>query len=143
MSPKSLEPVTLIMIIGGGVLYHVSQKATPAGLNPFLALAVSFGLASLGCLALFVGTPTPDVPTPGLSGVTWTSVGLAAAVMMIESGYLIGYRAGLQLNRTAFACNNLVALALLAVGTFFYGESFGVRTGVGMLLCVAGLLFLR
>lgn len=141
MSPKSLEPVTLVMIIGGGVLYHVSQKATPAGLNPFLALAVSFGLASLGCLALFVGGP--DVAGPGGHGVNWTSLGLAAAVMLIESGYLIGYRSGLQLNRTAFACNNLVALALLAVGTLVYGERFGVRTGVGMVLCVAGLLFLR
>ena len=30
MTPKNLEPATLIMIIGGGVLYHVSQKATPA-----------------------------------------------------------------------------------------------------------------
>lgn len=141
MNPKSLEPVTLIMIIGGGVLYHVSQKATPAGVSPFLALAVSFGLASLGCLALFVGNQ--GLATPALSGVNWTSIGLAAAVMLIESGYLIGYRAGLQLSRTAFACNNLVALGLLAVGTFYYGESFGIRTGLGMVLCVAGLWFLR
>jgi drug/metabolite transporter (DMT)-like permease len=141
MNPKNLEPITLIMIIGGGVLYHVSQKATPAGLNPFLALAVSFGVASLGCLALFAGNQ--GSAAPGLHGVNWTSIGLAAAVMLIESGYLIGYRAGLQLNRTAFACNNLVALALLAVGTFYYGESFGIRSGLGMGLCVAGLLFLR
>ena len=141
MTPKSLEPVTLIMIIGGGVLYHVSQKATPVGLNPFLALAVSFGVASLGCLALFVGNQ--GLAAPGLHGVNWTSIGLAAAVMLIESGYLIGYRAGLQLNRTAFASNNLVAMFLLVIGTFFYGESFGVRTGVGMVLCMAGLLFLR
>lgn len=141
MNPKSLEPITIAMIIGGGVLYHVSQKATPAGVNPFLALAVSFGLASVGCLAMFVGHQ--GVAAAGLSGVNWTSVGLAAAVMLIESGYLIGYRAGLQLSRTAFACNNLVALALLAVGTFYYGESFRVKTGVGMMLCVAGLWFLR
>lgn len=141
MNPKSLEPVTLMMIIGGGVLYHVSQKATPAGLNPFLALAISFGLASLGCLALFAGNQ--GLGTPGLHGVNWTSIALAAALILIESGYLIGYRLGLQLNRTAFACNNLVALALLAVGTFAYGESFGVRTGLGMSLCAAGLLFLR
>ena len=141
MNPKSLESLTLIMIIGGGVLYHLSQKATPAGLNPFLALTVSFGLASLGCLALFIGTP--GLAGPGRHGVSWTSVGLAAAVMLIESGYLIGYRAGLQLSRTAFACNSLVALGLLAVGTFYYGERFGVRTGVGMALCVGGLLCLR
>jgi len=141
MHPKSLEPVTLLMIIGGGVLYHLSQKATPAGLNPFLALAVSFGLASLGCLVLFAGNRAGAAP--GLSALNWTSFGLAAAVVLIESGYLIGYRAGLELSRTALACNSLVALALLAVGTFHYGERFGVRTGLGLTLCVAGLLFLR
>jgi drug/metabolite transporter (DMT)-like permease len=141
VNPKSVEVVPLIMIIGGGVLYHVCQKATPVGVSPFLALAISFGLASLGCLALFVGNHGFTTTAP--HSVSWTSVALAGALILIESGYLIGYRGGLQLNRTAFTSNNMVALVLLAIGTFFYGESFSARTGAGMLLCVAGLLFLR
>jgi hypothetical protein len=141
MNPRSTNIVPLIMIIGGGVLYHLCQKATPAGLNPFLALTVSFGVASVGCLAVFLGNQ--GLAAGALHRLNWTSVALAVALMLIESGYLIGYRAGLQLNRTAFACNNLVALALLAAGTLFYGESVTLRTGAGMLLCVAGLLFLR
>jgi len=141
MSAKSMEVIPLIMIIGGGVLYHVCQKATPAGLHPFLALGISFGLASLACLVLFVGNQ--GLGAAGLQRVNWTSIALAAALILIESGYLIGYRAGLQLNRTAFACNSLVALVLLAVGTLSYGERFGVRTGLGMVLCLAGLVVLR
>jgi len=141
MNPNSMEVVPVIMIIGGGVLYHICQKATPAGLDPFLALGISFGLASLGCLGLFVGKH--GLATTELHRVSWTSIVLAVALMLIESGYLIGYRAGLKLNLTSFACNNVIALVLLAVGIFFYGESFSFRSGLGMVLCVAGLLLLR
>jgi drug/metabolite transporter (DMT)-like permease len=141
MNLNSMEGIPVIMIIGGGVLHHVCQKATPAGLDPFLALSISFGLASLRCLGLFIGKQ--GFTTRELHRVNWTSIALAVALMLIESGYLIGYGAGLKLNLTSFACNNLIALVLLAVGTFFYGESFSFRTGSGMVLCVAGLLLLR
>jgi|SRR5579859_4921886 len=141
MNLTSMEVIPVIMIIGGGVLYHVCQKATPVGLNPFLALGISFGLASLGCLGLFVGKQ--GLAVPELHRVNWTSIALAVALILIESGYLIGYRAGLKLNLTSFACNNMIALVLLGVGTFFYSEGFTLRTGSGMVLCVAGLLLLR
>ena|SRR5207249_4345732 len=141
MNLNSMEVIPVIMIIGGGVLYHICQKATPVGLDPFLALSISFGLASMGCLGLFVGKH--GLATPELHRVNWTSIALAVALVLIESGYLIGYRAGLKLNLTSFACNNMIALVLLAVGTSFYGESFSSRTGSGMVLCVAGLLRLR
>jgi len=141
MNLNSMEVIPVIMILGGGVLYHVCQKATPAGLDPFLLLAISFGLAALGCLGLFVGKH--GLAVPEWHRVNWTSLALAVALMLVESGYLIGYRVGLKLNVTSFACNNMIALVLLGVGTFFYGESFTFRTGSGMALCVAGLLLLR
>lgn len=130
----------LLMIVAGGVLYHVSQKATPANLNPFLTLAISFGLASLACLAIVLARQ--DFSISQLQRVSWTSVALACALVAIESGYLIGYRAGLKLNITSFVCNNVIALVLLGVGTFIYRESFTLRTGSGLVLSIVGLLLL-
>jgi drug/metabolite transporter (DMT)-like permease len=141
MKLNSMEVVPVAMIIGGGVLYHLCQKATPRALDPFLALAISFGLAALACLGLFIARH--GLATAELRAVTWTSIALAAGLVLIESGYLIGYRAGLRLNMTSFACNTLIALVLLAVGTFFYRESFSLRIASGMVLCVGGLLLLR
>jgi len=130
----------LLMIVGGGVLYHVSQKATPSAVDPFLALCISFGLASLACVGIFIARQ--GFSATQFHRVNWTSIALACSLVAIESGYLIGYRAGLKLNLTSFVCNNLIALVLLAIGTLLYRESFTFRTGSGMVLCAAGLLLL-
>ena len=132
--------VPLLMIVGGGVLYHVSQKATPAAVDPFLALFISFGLASLACLGIFIARQ--GLSAAQLHRVSWTSIALALSLVAIESGYLIGYRAGLRLNITSFVCNNLIALVLLGVGTILYREAFTLRTGSGMVIGAAGLLLL-
>ena len=130
----------LLMIVGGGVLYHVSQKATPAAVDPFLALAISFGLASVTCLGILIARH--GFSASQVHSVNWTSIALACSLVAIESGYLIGYRAGLKLNITSFVCNNLIALVLLGIGTILYREAFTFRTGSGMVICAAGLLLL-
>ena len=140
MEMNGMTILPLLMIVGGGVIYHVSQKTTPAAVDPFLALCISFALASLACLGLFIARRGLSVEQ--LHRVNWTTFALALSLVAIESGYLIGYRAGLKLNITSFACNSLTALALLLIGTFFYRESFTLRTGSGMVLCAGGLLLL-
>ena len=140
MQISSFGIIPIIMIVGGGVLYHVCQKSTPTTLDPFLALCISFGLASLACLGLFV--TRHGLSTVQLHRVSWTSFALALALVAIESGYLIGYRTGLKLNITSFVCNNLIAMVLLLLGTFLYRESFTFRTCSGMVLCASSLLLL-
>jgi drug/metabolite transporter (DMT)-like permease len=140
MEANGMTILPLLMIVGGGVLYHVSQKTTPATVDPFLALCISFALASIACLGLFVAREGLSIEQ--LHRVNWTTFALALALVAIESGYLIGYRAGLKLNITSFACNSLTALMLLVIGTFLYRESLTLRTGSGMVLCAGGLLLL-
>jgi drug/metabolite transporter (DMT)-like permease len=140
METNSLQVIPLLMIIGGGVLYHVSQKATPSTVDPFLALCVSFGLASVTCLMIFAARG--GLSRTQLHRVSWTSIALALALVAIESGYLIGYRAGLRLNIASFVCNSVIALVLLVTGTVLYREAFTARTGSGMVLCAIGLLLI-
>lgn len=141
MNLTSSELITVSMIISGGVLYHLCQKATPATLDPFLSLFISFGLASITCLCIAVSRH--GVSTEQFHRLSWAAVLLALSLVMIESGYLIGYRAGLKLNVTSFACNTMISLVLLAVGTVVYRESFSLKSASGFVLCVIGLLLLR
>jgi drug/metabolite transporter (DMT)-like permease len=141
MNLTSAELIPVIIIVAGGVLYHVAQKATPHGVDPFLALFVSFGLASLACLGLALARGHASAAQ--FRAISWTSFGLAAALVGIESGYLIGYRNGLQLNLTSFACNNMIAIVLVGLGALMYGERMTLRNTAGAVLCLGGLLLLR
>jgi drug/metabolite transporter (DMT)-like permease len=140
MKASGIQIVPLLMIVTGGVAYHLSQKATPKTADPFLALCISFGLASLACLLLFLARS--GLSTAQFHGLNWTCLSLAVALVAIESGYLIGYRIGLALNITSFVCNSLVAVVLLLVGTFNYREAITLRIGSGLILCVIGLIVL-
>jgi drug/metabolite transporter (DMT)-like permease len=133
--------VPILMIIVGGVLYHVAQKATPASVDPFLSLFASFIVAALACLAISLSRGRASLAQ--FRHVNWTAVALATALIAIESGYLIGYRAGLKLNITSFACNAAIAVILFAIGTFMYGEGFSARAGIGAGLCLVGLVMLK
>ena len=135
------ELISIATIVAGGVLYHVAQKATPHAVDPFLALFISFGLASLTCL--FLSFARGHASAAQLHAINWTSFLLAASLVAIESGYLIGYRAGLQLNLTSFACNNMIAIILVVLGAVIYGEHLTLRNTAGAVLCLAGLLLLR
>lgn len=141
MHLETPEVISVGLIITGGVLYHLAQKSTPALIDPFVSLCISFGLASLICLGLAIGRG--GVSATQIHRLNWTSVALALSVVAIESGYLIGYRFGLKLNITSFACNTMIAVVLLGVGTFLYRESFTLRNAAGMVLCIVGLVLLR
>jgi len=135
------QALPVFMIIAGGVLYHVAQKATPGTVDPFLTLFISFSLAAMA--ALFLSFSRGQASAAQFRNINWTSLALAASLIAIESGYLIGYRAGLKLNITSFACNVIIAVALFFVGTLYYREGFSARGGIGALLCIVGLMLLR
>ncbi|MGZ4816909.1 MAG: EamA family transporter [Terriglobales bacterium] len=135
------EAVPVLFIITGGVLYHVAQKSTPRGVDPFLSLFLSFGLAALACLA--IAATRGHAAGAQFRSINWTAFVLAGSLVGIESGYLIGYRNGLKINITSFACNTMIAVVLLFLGALFYGERFTARNTFGAVLCIAGLLLLR
>ncbi len=137
-SVSGLIPIAMIVI--GGVLYHVSQKSTPRGVDPFLSLTVSFGLAALACLMIFI---LRGHTAGQMKQVNWTAVGLAIAVVGIESGYLIAYRAGFRINLTSLACNSAIAVALIFIGTMMYSERLTPRNIAGAVVCLIGLTLLR
>jgi drug/metabolite transporter (DMT)-like permease len=138
-SISGLVPIAMIVI--GGVLYHVSQKSTPRGVDPFFSLAISFGLAALACLVIFFLRRSPAAGQMQL--VNWTACALAISLVGIESGYLIAYRAGYRINLTSLACNTAIAVALIFIGTMTYSERLTPRNIAGAVICLIGLTFLR
>src|SRR3954468_10145396 len=140
MSTSVTGLVPIAMIVIGGVLYHVSQKSTPRGVDPFFSLAISFGLAAAACLAIYFAR---GASAGQMKQVNWTALGLALSVVAIELGYLIAYRAGFRINLTSLACNTAIAVALIFIGTMLYSERLAPRNIAGAVLCLIGLTMLR
>jgi len=137
-SISGLVPIAMIVI--GGVLYHVSQKSTPRGVDPFFSLAISFGIAALACLLIFFLRGGAEGQ---MKQVNWTAYALALSLVVIESGYLVAYRAGYRINLTSLACNTAIAVALIFIGTMLYSERLAPRNIAGAVLCLIGLTLLR
>src|SRR3954468_1139467 len=127
----------VLMILLGGVVYHLAQKSTPARVDPFLSLFASFSLAALSCLAISIGEGKAFATE--IRKLNWTALALAVSLVTIESGYLIGYRNGLKLNITSLACNTAIAVALFAIGVLAFKEGISPRVAVGGALCLIGL----
>jgi hypothetical protein len=128
----------LVCAVLGNLLYHVAQKMTPSQANPFLALAVSFGTASLGCLVLYLATSGRAVGAD-FAQLTWTSVALGLSVIVIETGFLLAYRAGWRIGLTSLVVTVSLTLLLLPVGRAFFGEKLGWATLAGAAVSLAGL----
>ncbi|HZQ92067.1 MAG TPA: EamA family transporter [Terriglobales bacterium] len=134
--------LTLLLTIAGSVVYHVAQKSTPRGANPFLSLAVSFGTAALACLLLLLATDRRSASSQGLGQLNWTSLALGASVLAVEVGFLLAYRNGWRINVASLISNSVVSLVLIVIAALFFGERASGRTLAGVGLCLGGLWLL-
>ena len=64
---------------------------------------------------------------------------LGLAIVGLEAGYVYLFRAGWQISRGSLTANICLAVALLFVGYFMYGEKISLRQVLGAFVCMAGL----
>jgi drug/metabolite transporter (DMT)-like permease len=61
------------------------------------------------------------------------------AIVAIELGFLLAYRAGWRISTAVVTANILVAIALLAVGALAFREPVTLPRLAGIATCLAGL----
>lgn len=133
----------LLLVIGSNVVYHMTSKGTPAEVNPFLSLVITYLVGAATALCLFAVTTDNHNIAQGLSRVNWTSVVLGIAIVGLEAGYLYLYRAGWPISIASLTANLSLAVILLLIGVLLYREGLSARQAVGMVLCVAGLVLIN
>jgi len=127
--------LAVILAIAGSVVYHLSIKFVPSGVNPFLSLSVSYGIALLLCLPgiyLYEGSRNFQV-------LNWNVAGVALGMLGIEIGFLLLYRAGGHLGVSSLLTNAASTLLLLPIGLLFFREAFSVTRLLGMGIALCGL----
>lgn len=134
--------LAMLIAVSGQVLYHFMQKSVAPLAHPVLAL-IAFYLAaavmSLPLFALFPLTQTLPQALAQMNGAVW---GVALAIVLIELGFLLAYRAGADLSSAFVLSAAVVSASLLVIGLLAFEEAITLRHAGGFALCLAGIWLL-
>lgn len=133
----------MALTILSGVLYHIFQKLTPTQVNPLLAMLVTYGTALVICLILLPLYPARRGVRESLRHLNWASFALALAIVGLEIGFLLAYRAGWNISLGAIASNVAVAVVLVPVGLLLFKEKISLVNFIGIVVCIAGLVMIN
>ena len=133
-------PVALVVL--ANTLYNICAKSTPESANAFLTLAVTYLIAAVICIAVFLAGSHGKPVLAELGKLNWTALALAAAIVALEVGYIFIYRAGWKINTASLVANISLACVLVGVGALLYKEGVTVRQLAGIGVCLVGLVLL-
>ena len=131
--------LALLLTVVSNLLYHVAQKSVPRGANPLLSVAVNYVVALALTLLLIPFFPSGQPLVAGLRQLNWASWAVGVAIVGVEFGFLLAYRAGWPISTAAVTNSVALALLLLPAGLLFFRETLSPTRLLGVALCGAGL----
>ncbi|WP_022851821.1 EamA family transporter [Limisalsivibrio acetivorans] len=133
----------MMMAVFSNVLYHVFQKSIPVNVNPVFSLVMTYLTAAATSLLLIPFFPAAEGFTETFRRLNLASIGLGMSIVGLELGFLLAYRAGWNINIGGVVCSVLVGLFLIPVGYAFFKETISMTTGLGIILCIIGLILIN
>ena len=132
----------VLVVVGANTIYNISTKSTPANVNAFASLAMTYVMAALSSVVLFFLTSDSKNLLAELAKTNWTAYALGIAIIGLEFGYICIYRAGWKIGVASLVANISLACVLLIVGYFFYKEVITLKQLLGMGVCAIGLMLI-
>jgi drug/metabolite transporter (DMT)-like permease len=134
---------SITLAIASSALYHFTAKSTPSNVNFTVSLLVTYAVAFGVVLLTFIFFPLKNDLAFELKQLNWASIGLAIAIVGIEFGFLLTYRAGWHLGIAAVLVNVVASLILVPVAIFFFKDKISWVNVLGILVCLVGLVMLN
>ncbi len=134
---------SITLAIASSAFYHFVAKNTPANVNFTISLLVTYAVAFGVVLLTLFFFPLQGGLGAELRKLNWASVGLAVAIVGIEFGFLLTYRAGWSVGVAAVLVNVVATLILVPVAIFFFKDKLTWVNIMGILVCLVGLLMLN
>ncbi len=133
---------SFLLVLASSVCYHLTQKSLSTAASPFSLLTVTYGVAFCICLAAERMLPSETGIIASVRTHGFAIILLSLAVVGIESGILMTYRAGWNIGVLPMFVNASVTLMLIPLGILLYREHVGLTHVLGIFFIVAGLCFL-
>jgi uncharacterized membrane protein len=126
--------------VGGSLLYHLSQRSIPKGANPFHATVIAYAVGAALCAVCARFYPGGRSFVETLKGANWAVFAVGFAVVAIELGILLAYRAGWRVSVAAVSVNVAVTVLLVPAGLLLFKDELTPRHLLGLALCILGLI---
>lgn len=134
-----MQMLWLGVAIAATVGYHIVMKLTPASVNPYLSLAVTYAVTTLAFTLIYVAQPGAVPFRAAVGQLNWTALALCVVVVGLDLGFLMLYRGGFDVSLGALITQSAAALLLLLLGVAFFAEKLSLANLGGIGLCVVGL----
>ena len=141
--PMFLFYFSITLAILSSALYHFVAKSTPLNVNFTVSLLVTYAVAFVVTLIGFFFFPITGGIKAEFAKLNWASIGLAIAIVGIEYGFLLTYRAGWNLGIAAVLVNVVASLILVPVAIFIFKDEISWINILGIWVCLAGLVMLN
>ena len=126
--------------VGGSLLYHLSQRSIPKGANPFHATVIAYAVGAILCAVCARLYPGGRSFVETLKTANWAVFAVGFAVVAIELGFLLAYRAGWRVSVAAVSVNVAVTVLLVPAGLLLFKDELTPRHLLGLALCILGLI---
>ena len=130
----------MLLVVGGNLVYHLSQKLLPRDANPLHTMILVYCVAIIACAASALAYPGEKTFLQSARGTGLAVVVLGLSVAMIEVGFLFVYRVGWNISTASITVSVALSLLLIPVGVIAFREHLSTRNIVGLLFCLVGLV---
>ncbi|MFV0528525.1 MAG: EamA family transporter [Lachnospiraceae bacterium] len=134
-------PIAIVVL--ANTVYHLMAKSTPADVQPFAALTVTYLTSSAVSFVLFLVTSPQKNFLTAVHKTNWTSIAFGISLVALEFGYIYVYRSGWKVGIGSLVANLCLAAVLLLIGVLFYKEHLSARQLIGVVLCIAGIILVN
>ncbi len=133
----------ILLTIISNIFYHLSQKVVPNNVNPIISLIVTYFVSIVGCIVLLPFFPLNTGLIESFKRLNWGSYVLGLALIGLELGFLLAYRAGWSISFAGAFSNVAVTLLLIPIGILLFKESVTLTSGLGVAFCILGLILIN
>ena len=141
MSFSMIWPIALIVF--SNVIYNVCSKETPAEIDPFASLTVTYIIGAIFSGVMYYTLNKGGNLIQEYRSLSWSSFVLGLAVVGLEAGSIYMYKAGWNVSSGQLVYSIILAVCLIFVGTIAYHESISATKIIGILVCMCGLLLIN
>jgi drug/metabolite transporter (DMT)-like permease len=134
---------SITLAILSSALYHFSAKSVSPNTNFAISLVVTYAVALVVTLITALLFPAQNGLAFELKNLNGASFLLAIAIVGIEFGFLLTYRAGWNLGIAAVLVNVVASLILVPVAIFVFKDKISWVNILGIFVCLAGLVMLN